>query len=156
MQGRFLGKKDVKRILEQLNIQWGFSEPLDYLFFQNNKHRIFLVNKEFALLDFSKLRINSVGMYFGEIMKNSEVRLCIEGSQFVGKFAKKNVICVDEDNARKWLYGMDIKIIEYNKEVDVNKFVILQFGDYFIGCGRYKEGIVSNHVGKNRRIGTLD
>lgn len=150
MQGSFLGKKEIKKILEQLEKQCGFTEELDFLFFQNNRNRIFLVNREFAQLDTTKLRVNSLGLYFCEIMNNGEVRLGIEGSQIVGPFASRNVMDVSEEQARQWLYGQDVEIVS-----DASGFVILRFGNYYLGCGRYKDGVISNHVAKNRRIGTM-
>ena len=152
MEGTFLKKKEIAAICNQLEKHWGFQEPLPYLFFQTRQRRVSLLNKEFAVVDTSKLRINSVGMYFCEIMNNQEVRLSIEGSQIVGHFASRNVLSVDEKQVKQWLYGQDVEI----SSADVEGFVILLFGSYFIGCGRYKEGIISNHVSKNRRIGTLN
>ncbi len=154
MQGKFLVKKEIRRILEQLEKQWGFTSELDYVFFCNNKDRISLMNREFAQLDLAKLRLNSIGLYFCEVMKNGEVRLSIEGSQLVGPTATKNLVSVDFDNARKWLYGQDLEL--GSDVISETGFVILKHDDFFIGCGRFKEGVISNHVSKNRRIGTLN
>ena len=151
MQGDFLNKKEIKRILEQVEKQWGFTEEMNYVFFKNNKQRVSIVNKELAQLDLSKLRLNSLGMYFCEVMSSGEIRLSIEGSQLVGPFATKNVVPVSQEQAKQWLYGQDLEL-----PASVHGFVILQFGNYFIGCGRYKDGLISNHVSKNRRIGTLN
>ena len=152
MQGNFLNKKEIKRILGQLEEQWCFTEELMYAFFMNNKKRVSLVNKEFAMLDTTKLRINSLGMYFCEVMENGEVRLSIEGSQLLGPFATKNVLEIDFTAAKRWMYGEDLEIAFG----EVTAFVILKYNDYFLGCGRYKNGVISNHVSKNRRIGTLE
>ncbi len=155
MQGEFLAKKEIRRILEQLEKQWGCSLELDYLFFRNNKNRISLMNRDFAQLDTSKLRLNSVGLYFCEVMNNGEIRLSIEGSQLVGPSATKNVIPLDFDQTRKWLYGQDIEFGSAAIASLPTGFVILQHEDFFVGCGRLKNGVISNHVSKNRRIGTL-
>ena len=169
MQGEFLAKKEIRRILEQLEKQWGCSLELDYLFFRNNKNRISLMNRDFVQLDTSKLRLNSVGLYFCEVMDNGEIRLSIEGSQLVGPTATKNVILLDFVQTRKWLYGQDI---EFGSQSAASAsfspasafsavaslptgFVILQHDDFFLGCGRLKNGVISNHVSKIRRIGTL-
>ena len=151
MQGNFLNSKEIKRLVEQLEVQWGFTQKLDYAFFMNNQRRISLVNKEFALVVDAKLRLNSLGLYFCEQMENGELRLSIEGSQLVGPHATKNVIEVDFVSAKQWMFGQDLEI----SFGDVTAFVILRCGKYYLGCGRYKNGIVSNHVSKNRRIGTL-
>ena len=64
MNGNFLNSKEVKKILEQLEEQWGFTESLDYAFFMNNQRRVALVNRDFALVADAKLRLNSLGLYF--------------------------------------------------------------------------------------------
>ena len=151
MNGNFLNSKEVKKILQQLEEQWGFTEELDYAFFMNNQRRVALVNRDFALVADAKLRLNSLGLYFCEVMENGEIRLSIEASQLIGPHASKNVIEVDFVSAKRWMFGEDLEI----SFGDVIAFVILKCGNYFLGCGRYKNGIVSNHVSKNRRIGTL-
>ena len=152
MNGNFLNSKEVKKILQQLEEQWGFTEELDYAFFMNNQRRVALVNRDFALVADAKLRLNSLGLYFCEVMENGEIRLSIEASQLIGPYASKNVIEVDFLSAKRWMFGEDLEI----PFGDVTAFVILKCGNYFLGCGRYKNGIVSNHVSKNRRIGTLN
>jgi NOL1/NOP2/fmu family ribosome biogenesis protein len=136
--------------MKQLDEQFGFTEELPYVFFKNNKHKIMIINNEFAEIDLTKLRVNNFGLYFGEIMDSREIRLSIEASQIVGPYATKNIVEVDENTAKKWMYGQDI---EYN--YNTTGFVILKYKKDFIGCGRYKDGKISNHIPKNRRIGTL-
>ena len=150
MEGKFLNKKEIKPIMKQLDEQFGFTEELPYVFFKNNKHKIMIINNEFAEIDLTKLRVNNFGLYFGEIMDSREIRLSIEASQIVGPYATKNIVEVDENTAKKWMYGQDI---EYN--YNTTGFVILKYKKDFIGCGRYKDGKISNHIPKNRRIGTL-
>jgi NOL1/NOP2/fmu family ribosome biogenesis protein len=150
MEGKFLNKKEIKPILRQLEEQFGFTEELPYIFFKNNKHKVTIITRELIQVDMTKLRMNSVGMYFCEIMDSGEIRLSIEASQIVGPKATKNVVDVNFDTAKRWMYGQDIE-----KQFDASGFVIVKYGNYYIGCGRYKDGKVSNHVPKNRRIGTL-
>lgn len=151
MNGSFLNSKEIKRILEQLEKQWGFTHHLDYAFFMNNQRRVALVNKDFALVADAKLRINSLGLYFCEVMDNGELRLSIEGSQLVGPHATTNVVDIDSPTAKEWMFGKDIEM-PFGDEV---AFVILRSGDYYLGCGRYKNRVISNHVSKTRRIGAM-
>ena len=152
MNGNFLNSKEIKRILQQLDEQWAFTKDLDYAFFMNNQRRVALVNRDFAVIADVKLRLNSLGLYFCEVMENGEIRLSIEGSQLIGPHASKNVIEIDFVSAKQWMFGQDLEI----SFGESTTFVILKHGDYFLGCGRYKNGVISNHVSKNRRIGTLD
>src|SRR3989338_10466150 len=121
MQGNFLNSKEIKQVRHQLEEQWGFTQDLDYAFFMNNQRRVALVNREFALIGDAKLRINSVGLYFCELMENGEVRLSIEGSQLVGPSSTKNVVEIDFVSAKCWMYCEDLPV----SFGDVTTFVIL-------------------------------
>lgn len=121
---------------------------MDYNFLKNKKGKIYIIRKEISKIDLSRLRINSIGMYFAEI-KNNEIRLSIEGSQIVGPKANRNVLELNEKEAKEWLAGEDLFIKE--KE-NFNGFVITKYKKDFLGCGRYRNRKVINFVGKGRRI----
>ena len=97
---KVFAKKDKKLFLQLLKKQFGFEEKLNYAFLINNKNKVFLINKDIANIDLDKIRINSIGLYIAEF-RNNEVRLSIEGSQLIGKKAKKNIIELDEKQANK-------------------------------------------------------
>lgn len=80
---KILNKKDVKKILTLIKEQWECDFKQDYVFLINPDNRIFVVNKEVFDINFDKLRVNSIGLYFGEL-NNNEIRLSIEGSQLIG------------------------------------------------------------------------
>ncbi len=151
MQGKFLQSKDVKKILIQLEKQWGCTKAFEYIFFLSNKNKIYIVNKELAHIDTSKLRVNTFGLYFGEIMKNGDIRLSIEGAQLVGPFASKNLVPLDNATLRHWMHGEDISL-----KTDIAGYVILLYEKYIVGCGYIRDGTILNYVPKNRRIKTLD
>ena len=102
-QLKIINSKEIKEILKLIEAQWGAKLKPDYAFLKNTKNRIFIVNRDISKIDFSKLRINSVGMYFCEIDKLG-IRLSIEGSQMVGLKAEKNIVEVDEEQAKQWLH----------------------------------------------------
>ena len=140
---KILNRKETKEILGAMREQWGFDGELDYAFLKTEKGRIYIANRELFDIDLSKLKVNSIGMYFGE-MKNG-LRLSIEGSQLIGPKAKKNIAELDEKEAKEWLSGIDI-----GKEAPEG-FVILKHGKDFLGTGRSKEGKILNFVPKTRR-----
>jgi len=143
---KILNKKEAKKILSMLEKQWGFKEKPDYAFLETEKGKIYIANKEIFNLDLSKIKINSVGMYFAEA--RAGIRLSIEGSQIVGKKATKNVVELNDKEAKQWLMGIDI-----DKKADAEDFVILKHGDDFLGSGKAtKEGKILNFVPKVRRI----
>jgi len=127
---KILNSKEIKEILRLIENQWGAKPMLDYGFLKNNKNRVFMVSRDISKIDTSKLRINSVGMYFCEV--NNGVRLSIEGSQIIGPKATKNTVNLDEQEAKNWFKGEDLE-----KECkDCSGFVILKCANYFLGTGK--------------------
>ncbi|MBI2654529.1 hypothetical protein HYX02_07040 [Candidatus Woesearchaeota archaeon] len=144
---KILNNKEIKQILEMIENQWGAKIKLDYGFLKNNKNRVFVISKDISKIDTSKLRLNSVGMYFCEHDKLG-IRLSIEGSQIIGTKATKNVVELNEEETRKWFRGEDLQ-----KECkDCKGFVILKHNKDFLGTGKYSNGRVLNYVGKTRRV----
>lgn len=147
---KVLDRKDKKRFFELLKKQFGFEEDLDYAFLINNKNKVFIVNKGIANIDLERIRINSIGLYIAEF-NNNEVRLSIEGSQIIGKKAKKNVIELDENQAKEWLKGNDLE-----KPTNAEGFVILKHNEDYLGSGRVKQNTILNFVPKTRRLNVSD
>ena len=143
---KILNNKEIKEILRLLYNQFGFIDKLDYVFLMNQRNKIYLVNRDIERLDIDNLRIDALGLYFGEINHGS-LRLSIEGSQIIGGRAKKNIVELSKEDAESWSMGNDI-----DKEFNVHGFIILKYKKDFIGCGRYKEGKIFNYVPKERRL----
>ncbi len=143
---KILNSKEKKRILGMLEQNWGFNEKLDYAFLESEKGKIYISNREIFDLEISELRTNSVGIYFAEAKVG--IRLSIEGSQIIGPKASKNVVELDDKEARQWMEGNDL-----DKPVETESFVILKHKDDFLGSGKAtKEGKILNYVPKNRRL----
>lgn len=139
-----ISNKEKKLLLKQLQDQFDFSEKLDYSFFINPDKKIFIFNKG-AEIDFSKIKVNSLGLYFANV--ENEIRLTIEGSQLIGPMSGKNILEVDEDQLQDWIHGRNI---ETDKELE--GFVLVKNKNDFYGTGKYKEGKIINFVPKERRL----
>jgi len=146
---KILNKKEIKKVYELIKEQWNAKVDLDYVFLQTEKGKIYLVNEDISKIDFSKLRINSIGMYFAEI-KNGEIRLSIEGSQLTGKKSEKKVLELNEKEMKEWMQGNDLK-----KEGNFSGFLIIKYDDDFLGCGKLKNGKLLNFIGKARRVNVI-
>ena len=147
---KILNKKEIKKILDILEKQYGFKEVLDYVFLLSEKNKIYLVNTEVGKLDTSKLKVNSYGLYIGEL-REGKIRLSIDGSQIIGPKCSKNVIELDDKKAREWLKGVDI-----DYDGDVREFVIIKDKKDFLGCGKAVDGKILNYVPKTRRLNVSD
>ncbi len=147
---KILNSRETKNIYKLLKERFSFDKTLDYSFLINNKNRIYMINKDFSEIDIEKIRINSIGLYFGETFHN-EIRLSIEGSQLIGKDCTKNILELNEKESKEWLKGIDI-----DKEVEDRGFVIIKHDKDFLGCGKAVESKILNYVPKNRRLRVSD
>lgn len=145
-QLKILNKREVKKIIEIIKKQWEADVKLDYCFLMNNKDKIFIVNRDISKIDFSKIRVNSLGLYFGE-MKDGNLRLSIEGSQLIGEYAKKNVLELDDHELNSWVKGQD-----FNININLKGFVLIKNKESFYGTGKINNNKLWNFVPKARRL----
>ena len=143
---KILNSKEIKKILKLIENQWNAKLTLKYAFLQNNKNRIFIVNKDLEKIELEKLRFNSIGMYFCEI-NDQDIRLSIEGSQLIGPTATKNIVEINKEQTRQWFKGEDLEI-----KGNYSGFLIIKHNNDFLGSGKYKEGRILNYVSKSRRV----
>lgn len=145
---RFLNHKELKELLKRIKDNWGAElNDDDFAFLMNGKNRFFIVSRDIEKLELPRLRINNVGIYFGELTDRGELRLTIEGSAIVGGKASRNIFDISKEQARAWFRGEDLDI-----EKDENAFVIVRHGNDFLGCGKLVNGKILNYVPKARRI----
>ena len=136
-------KENLSRLIKK---QWEPSFSLeDYAVYINQKDKIYIITRNVCGLDLSRLRINSVGLYFGKL-KNNELRLSIEGSQLVGETAKKNILELDNKQSELWMQGQDVEI-----DTSFRGYVIIKHNKDFLGCGKISDKL-HNYVPKERRI----
>ena len=147
---KILNSKQIKLIKQIVKKQFDCDYAFDYMVMQNPEQKIYLMNKEYKTIDDSKLKINSLGMYFAQI-QNGELRLSIEGSQILGPLAKKNVIEINSGLLKLWIRGHDIEVD--NPE---NGFFIVKHKNDYIGSGKLKQGVLLNFISKIRRIYSMD
>ncbi|MEM3370881.1 MAG: hypothetical protein QW471_04300 [Candidatus Woesearchaeota archaeon] len=133
--------------------QWGadlISEGfLDkFALMQDSNNNIFIISKGVSALNSVKhLRIDSAGLYFGEL-KNGNLRLSIEGSQIVGRHASKNIVKLSREECSEWMKGNSIR-----KDIPSHQgYLIVKYENYFLGCGRIKDGMLLNFIPKVRRV----
>lgn len=146
MKTNVLNSKEVRSIKELIKKQWGCDFSTELAWLLSEKDRIYLITRDVEKIDMSKLRVDVMGLYFGEL-KGDELRLSVEGSQLVGPLATKGILELDDAEARAWLKGQD-----FEKKTDIPGFVIMKNKDDFLGCGKVKNNRVLNFMPKNRRI----
>jgi len=152
---KILNSRETKHILEKLSEQYGYDynrTEQEYVFLMNKDNRIYLISRRIELLPYHELRIDSIGMYFGELYKEN-LRLSIEGSQIIGPRANKNVIDIDKIQMMEWVKGSDIAYEDTGKDFIIVRYNYPDTGksDY-LGAGKYKDGKIMNYVSKSRRL----
>jgi NOL1/NOP2/fmu family ribosome biogenesis protein len=143
---RVLNSKDRKNIFSLLKTQFDSEFGEDYEFFINPRNRLFIISRDFSKIDVKQLRVNSLGLYFGELY-NGELRLSVDASQLIGKTAGKNVLEIDDEQAERWMKGEDFEI-----DSDLQGFVIVKNNSDILGCGKIAGKKLYNYVPKERRI----
>jgi len=127
-----------EEIRKHLSRQFGVGD-IGLRFYLGGKNRVYAYKECDVEIEAAR-----EGIYFGTIEEDG-IRLSIEGSFIIGKHAKKNVIEVDEEQAKRWLKGEDL-------ELPLSGYWIVRWGKYYLGCGKGNGKILKNFVPKNRRI----
>lgn len=137
---RHRGKAAVEECIRYLKEQFGVDEEhLDFDLTGDGKMYAF---RECSAISSSLVRHK--GIYFGKIEKDG-FRLSMDGSFLVGAKARKGVIELSDEEAKKWLRGEDL-------ESDVRGYVILKWRSYILGCGKGDGKFIRNFVPKDRRL----
>src|SRR3989338_6083471 len=108
MDIKILNKKETKRVLDIINEQFGSELEYDKAFFLN-KDDVYMVNRECFDRQQPSWRVNSLGLYLGE-MRNNQFRPSIEGSQIIGKTAKLNIMELSQEQLYDWISGTSFEI----------------------------------------------
>ncbi len=172
-----INQREIERILTTIHNQFEVDSSTiknfkSYLFFKNSKNKIYLLSNFNNLAnDLLKLRIENHGLYIGTL-KNDGFRLSIEGSFLFGRYAKKNIVEIDEKQLNEWMKGYDLSLksenqimlynttnnksyfVSYSKDLtSINhRYLLLKFNGFFIGCGRLIDGVIKCTVPKERRL----
>ncbi len=147
---KVLNSKEVRAVAELVEHQWGCDLSglrESSAFLEGSDGDIFLISRAVEGLDLENIRIDSLGLYFGQL-RNNELRLSIEGSQLIGNLAIKNVVEIDGGQLREWLGGNSIEMGISGS----TGYVIIKHNNDFLGCGKCKDGKILNFVPKARRV----
>ncbi len=147
-----LNTREVKRIKEVLISQFGYALQEEYAYLKSEKNKIYLITKDAAKLDWKKLIIDKMGLYFAED-KEMEIRLSKEGAQLLASEAKKNkkkllnLVELSMEETKIYFQGQDLE-----KDLgDGSRNIIIQYKNNILGCAKYKEGKILNFLPKAYR-----
>lgn len=151
----FLNKKEKQKVFDTLYECYGFD---DFSLFDkyeilskekdDDSEIIFLLSKSAVEIDFENLRIDSMGLMFGDI-KKGQFNLTIDGSHIIGKYCTKNVIDLERDLLNKYISGEDV---DFSHE---DSYVLIKSGSDYFGSARLKGNVIINHMPKERRVSSI-
>ena len=144
-----LNSKEIKKIKALMEQQYGYFPSGEYAFLLSEKGKLFLVNKTVSQVNLDNLRIDRMGLYFGEL-KPGYLRLSKEGAQFlVQKGGKKvgPIVELSDRDVKDYFEGLDLE-----KKSDLEgRAVILKFENNILGCAQHKDGKILNFLPKSYR-----
>ncbi|MGM5485536.1 MAG: methyltransferase RsmF C-terminal domain-like protein [Nanobdellota archaeon] len=146
MELDILNSREVKKISAHFQERFGFSLDRDKAYLMSKKGKLYMAEKSFSEVLDKKVNIESIGLYIAHV-SNGQVRLSIDGSQYFGDMATKNVILLDKESRRSWLRGEELSVSE-----DMDGPFIMKEGEDYLGTGIAKEGRLINYVPKERRV----
>jgi len=148
---KFFNKSEKEKLLGQLEEQFGITE-IPWKIAHLGKERIVLFsgdlseNEIFQIDDIA--RIEGVGIYFAKIDENTgDIRLSIEGTQLLKEQITKNIFELNAEQAEQWMLGQELNIATGKRG-----FLIMKFGEDFLGTGKASENKIGNFVPKSRRL----
>jgi len=151
---RILNSREKKEINARIRDQWGCEIDKDFVFLLSNKDKLYISDKDIALIDMDRLRVDNLGMYVATV-DDKGVRLSIEGAQLLGPKAKKNIVTIPSHLVKDWFKGKDVDLASSEIGLgDSEGFVILKNKDDgdFLGCGKITGRGLLNFIPKARRI----
>jgi len=155
-QLKILNTRESRDIIDKIEAQYGCKMVFNGSLLRDSKDNIYLISREIDKIKFENLRINSMGLYLGEINKFQQFRLSIEGSQIVGVKAKKNVIELTEAQVKQYFHSEEIILTsEQQASVSGEPFLLLKYKNDFFGAAKYKDGKILNYLPKVHRTEEL-
>ena len=146
---RTVPKKTRKLILELLEEQYGITE-FPYILLSSGKRKIWACTQDVALLNFKGLYINTVGFYLG-VLEENLFRLSFDATQVFANKITKNVIELTEEQAKAWMQGEAVYFSDESLKDVRDRYIVVKYGEDFLGCGKLRNGKLWNFVPKDRR-----
>ncbi len=153
MEIRKLNKTESERLLTDLEDMFGFSRSIwdGYDFLLGTKNRVFIVSKN-LLGVVNGLWSVTQGFLFARL--EGSVKPSTNMIQVWGNLAKKNLIELDQEQAKKYMNGEDLELAKETiyKNNLADGYVVVKHKNKSLGCGLLKDGNLKNQVPKGKRM----
>jgi NOL1/NOP2/fmu family ribosome biogenesis protein len=151
---RILNRREAEVFEAKIEMLYGAKESLrEFTVLLSGKdEKIWIANKDLFQIPIEKLRVNSVGLYFGRV-DNGKLRLSVEGAGIIGPKADKNVVELDETHLWDFLRGFDIELKENIPET--KDYVLVKHKNDWLGIAKMEGNVLKNAMPKSRKIVSL-
>lgn len=144
-----------KKIIESLGY-YGITE-IPLLLIETSPGRIrgysgMLSKDEIAKLS-KEVRIEVIGLYMFNNF-DGDMRLSVDAIHLLKDQITKNILELNEKQAKEWMQGQDIALMNEDKEKLKNEptgFKVIKYKDDFLGCAKLTHDRIVNYLPKNRR-----
>ncbi len=139
--------KELERVFGYLEERFGIGRGLfgGYDFRVSPKGKAFISNRFPGTDPRSALNL---GLPFVRVGRSGVIKPTSVFIQLFGRHAKKGIVNIGKEQAKRFASGMDLEI-----GTDLSRgYVIVRYGNYDLGCGRLKEGILKNMLPKGKRM----
>lgn len=155
-----LNSKEKKVLLQKIQEHYGFTEDFNYdVLLNENKMKYYLIQPEVLEFPVEQHRVETIGLYFGQLMPEGVVRFTVDGSQIIGPHATKQIFELSDEQFHEWIRGRDLEV-----ETGLESWIILKHGDDYVGSGKIvhkseageEKTLIHNYVPKTRYVRSED
>ena len=150
-QIKIFNQKEKKEIQMALEKEFGIKNIPGELI-KKGEEKIFLFQGNMTPKQIKDLEeivfIERIGVYFAKD-QGGEIRLSIEGTHILKEQIKDNIFEMNEEQEQEWIKGRELNISTGKRQ-----FLVMKYGEDFLGCGKASADKITNFIPKTRRLRT--
>lgn len=143
--------KAMREIIQQISDSYGIDKMFwdKFLFILRSGALFFVAINDF---DYEKIKFLRAGIKLASLDKKVGWRLTSNAVQILGNKITRNVLNLEnKEQLKSYFMGQKTKI-----NFPDSDFVVVKYGDYFIGSGKVKDSILLSYFPRSRRTIELD
>lgn len=143
--------KEIKEIVQQISDNYGIDEKMwnEFLFILRSGDLYFVATNNF---EYERIKFLRTGIKLATLDKKVGWRLTSNAVQILGDKITKNILNLQsKDQLKTYFMGQKTKI-----DFPDSDFVVIKYGDYFIGSGKVKDSILLSYFPRSRRTIEID
>jgi len=143
--------REIKDVIKQISDNYGIDENFwnEYLFILRSGDLYFVATNDF---DYERIKFLRTGIKLASLDKKIGWRLTSNAVQIIGSKITRNILNLEnKDQLKTYFMGQKTKI-----DFPDSDFVVVKYGDYFIGSGKLKDSILLSYFPRSRRTIEID